>query len=98
MPQLVREARYFSHLEQGVEMSESISLASSQRQDLLHRLISTRHVPMASFHIVVVTTCRIVSMRCPSDDDDDGGVPEPTPPITNDLTALMVGKLLTDAI
>ena len=26
MPQLVREARYFSHCEHGVEMGESISL------------------------------------------------------------------------
>lgn len=27
MPQLVREARYFSHCEHGVEMGESMSLA-----------------------------------------------------------------------
>lgn len=28
MPQLVREALYFSHLEHGVEMGESMSLGS----------------------------------------------------------------------
>ena len=32
MPQLVREARYFSHCEQGVEMGESMSLAGSVSQ------------------------------------------------------------------
>lgn len=57
---------------------------------------------MASFNIVIVTTCNTwstldfrVKRRAKYAWSD---APEPTPPIMNDLTALMVGNCLADAI
>ena len=60
MPQVVREARYFSHCEHGVEMGESINLGT--RQLLVSRAYAMLHIPMASLDIMIITTCSIINI------------------------------------
>jgi hypothetical protein len=52
MPQLVREARYFSHCEQGVEMGESINLRC---QRYAQRTDFGRISPVAALDVVIIT-------------------------------------------
>ena len=53
IPQLVRDLRYCSHREEGVEMSLSMSLESGQLEEACWTGIEL--VPMATLHIVVIT-------------------------------------------
>lgn len=60
MPQLVREERYFSHMELGVEMGESINLRFELGGLWISRFgkpARQPNVPVPAFDIVVVTAC-----------------------------------------
>lgn len=53
MPQLVLEARYFSHRDMGVDIGVSISLRGLAQDSSGRTSISA--IPMAAFYIVIVS-------------------------------------------
>lgn len=56
MPQLVRDLRYCSHIEEGVEMGESINLGAHvlvRPNSLLGQMCP--NIPMTTFDIVIIT-------------------------------------------
>jgi len=94
MPQLVLDARYFSHREQGVEMGVSISL--HHISPATYTSSGDGALPVAAFDVVIITTWRCQQLG--SNSAQCGNQPEPTPPITKERTLLMVGNCLTEVI
>lgn len=102
MPQVVREERYFSQPEQGVEMGLSMSL---KRGCQTKKNPSTEahlrvHSPVATLDIVVVAAFIAMSVcqddlamsNPPSAAQRGIKLPEPTPLMTKDRTALILGN------
>jgi hypothetical protein len=106
MPQVVLDFLYLSQMEQGVEISESTSLSkpyrvSPQYKNAVTVNRSSFNIPVTTFYIMVIATCAWVSMSLPihhqfglesAHSSRRRLIPDPTPSMIKDRTALMVGN------
>lgn len=93
MPQLVRDLRYCGHIEHGVEISESMSLSPERVSQTNSQFVPTVYIPVATFDIMIVTAYAIDQKQLSFSHTQN--LPDPTPPMINDRTALMVGNCRT---